>query len=122
MADVVAMLRDADRLREMAEVTFEEIALAPENSYQHFVRETDDAMAAAFHLEMRSPLPAYLPGEVEKIAVRNWGTLRRRAHRRANTLIYRALFKGLLGFMKPETRNYVHAHLRKFYRTITFRR
>ena len=122
MAEVVETLRDAERMSTLAENAFREVALAPQNSYRHFVKFTDRVMDDAFQPAMGRLGQPYRKGEVERIEATNFTTLRRRLHRSLNFFLYKAVFIVIMGWLAPEARTIAQAHLRNIYRTVTGRR
>lgn len=56
MTDVLAVLQNNDRLQEIADNTFNEVALNPENSYEYFITQFDSAVESCFIQAGRKPV------------------------------------------------------------------
>ena len=118
MDEVVEALSDASLVDEMADRTYNEVALAPENSYAAFVKDVDEQLARAFNSSMAASGPAY---RKEEIAWLRWFDLgsHRKGLRRA-ILIYGhfLVFRWLLCWVKPTVRERLDRRLRSYYRAI----
>ncbi len=118
MDEVVEALSDTSLVDEMADRTYNEVALAPENSYAAFVKDVDEQLAGAFNSSMAAGGPAY---RKEEIAWLRWGDLgsHQKGLRRA-ILIYGhfLVFRWLLCWVKPTVRERLDRRLRSYYRAI----
>lgn len=112
MSEVVALLRDPDRLAEIAERAYREVALNPVNHISHFVREFDRALERSLsHSGFRAAKP-YEAEEFKCAAAPDFATRRRLLQRRIIHAAYRLIFGRLLAKAPPGIREYTRRTLR----------
>lgn len=117
-SEVVTALADTERVNEIIEAAYREVACNPRNTFKAFVEKFDDAIASSFRIEQRALLPYLTDDEFEKLSTPGWRLRCRWIKRRIIESAYRFLFADLLGRARPETREKVHAWLRFFFRPI----
>jgi hypothetical protein len=121
MAEVVAVLRDPVRLREITDNAYREVACAEANSFRAFVRRIDAALDEALRPEMLSAAPRWTKEEFSRAAGYDLKTLRRRAFRAVAGTIYNLIFRHLLGRTSLAQRDRIHRRLLSMYNLVTFR-
>jgi len=115
MAEIVAVLRDPDRLTAITECAYREIALDPRYSFATAVKAADAAMEVALRPAMLSSVPPYGEAEFARIAAPDFKIRRRRAHRRLMQFLFRLIFSTLLRRASPAQRARVEWRLRRIY-------
>ena len=118
-AEIVAVLRDAERLTEITQRAYDEIALDPRYSFAHAVREADNAMEAALRPDMLSTAAPYRPAEFGRAAAPDLKTRRRRLHRRVVMFVHRLIFSKLLKWASPVRRDRLERRLRRLRGVLT---
>lgn len=118
MDQVVAVLRDPARCREIIECAYREVALDPENSFRAFVQKVDHALREAWRPEMAAAQACYGPKHFRLITALNPTTIRRRASRRLMTKLHWLVYGVILARMSPETRERLRPHIRRVYRAL----
>jgi hypothetical protein len=121
MDEVVAVLRDPARLREITDNAYREVACAETNSFRAFVGKVDDALDAALRPEMLSTAPRWTKEEFAKAATTDFKTIRRRVFRAVTTSIYSFIFRYLLGRASVQRRDRIHRRLLYVYTMLTAR-
>ncbi|MBM3489277.1 MAG: hypothetical protein FJX68_02335 [Alphaproteobacteria bacterium] len=105
MAEIAAALRDLPRCQAMVDCAYEEVALAPANSFRQHVAEVDAWLAEAWHDKRPSPAPGLADGALHRLQRPNFRQRRRNLQRwlyeHANLL----LFRHLLGAMPAARRD-----------------
>lgn len=122
MAEVVAVLRDDERVNLIVSQAYAEIARNPKWSFAQATRDVDTVIDGAIKAEMLSGKSPYSAGEFKALASSGFSTIRRRVQRAALVKINRVLFGVLLGRLDPVRRTKVHGTLRKLYNVVTFYR
>jgi hypothetical protein len=116
MAEVVAVLRDANRMEEIAQRAHREIALNPKYSFAHSISEADAAIEMVMTAEMLSKKPAYERAEYRKAIAVNFriraNRMKRRAELATRDVIYGSIFRVLLRSANPAQRDRIHERLR----------
>ena len=118
MEEVVATLGDASLIDNMTERAYEEVALAPENSYATFVEEVDKQLSGTFNLSMAASTRPYGKREIESLRWRQFRSHERRFRRAIILYGYFLVFRRLLGWVKPQIRERLDRRLRLLYRAI----
>ena len=118
MEEVVAALGDASLIDNMTERAYEEVALAPENSYATFVEEVDKQLSGTFNLSMAASTRPYGKREIESLRWRQFRSHERRFRRAIILYGYFLVFRRLLGWVKPQIRERLDRRLRLLYRAI----
>ena len=111
-AEVVAVLKDAARAREIIERAYREVACNPDNAFRAFVAKFDEVISAEFRADQSASLPYLCDRDFEAAASPGWGARRRWIIRNAVERCYRLLFSTVLGRARPETRELVQAWLK----------
>jgi hypothetical protein len=120
MAEIVAALRDGERLDAIAEAAYRDIALDPANSFASFVGLCDGEIEARFDPAMAASGHPYGAAEFGRLASWNATAIRRRLYRRYSMLLNFLLLKVLLGWAGPERRGRLVKQLRMVYNLVTF--
>lgn len=119
--DVVAALRDPERMEEITSRAYDEIANNPAYSFEQAVRDVDaviDRTITGIHLSQK---PAYSVSEFDR--VKTTATTRWRQFRRAViTALNMFVMKGVLGRLDPVRRTRAQATLRRIYNAVTLYR
>jgi hypothetical protein len=115
MDEVVAVLRDPARWREITDHAFDEIACDERNSFRAFVRTVDAALREAWRPEMRAAKTCYQPAKFRLIAAWNLTNLRRRTTRNIIAKLHWLVFGGLMGWMSPAARDRAEPHVKRIY-------
>ena len=118
MEEVVAALGDASLIDNMTERAYEEVALAPQNSYATFVEEVDKQLSGTFNLSMAATTRPYSQREIESLCLRQFRSHERRFRRRIILYGHFLVFRRLLGWVKPQIRERLDRRLRLLYRAI----
>lgn len=118
-AEVVAVLRDAERVAEISRRAYDEIALNPLYSFGHAVRGADQAMEAALRPEMLSRAAPYRAAEFERLAAPDLTTRLRRLHRRVMQFLRVLIFSKLLKSASPVRRDRIERRLRRIRGVLT---
>jgi hypothetical protein len=110
--EVVSVLRNPERIIEITNTAYHEVACAENNGFRTMVREFDQAIADASVRCNAALLPAYTDGQLEQIRSRrsilgNWLRLRRWLFITAYFLFFRVL----LGWMAEDRRDRIHRRL-----------
>jgi hypothetical protein len=110
--DVVSVLRNPERIIEITNHAYEEVACAEHNSHRAIVREFDQVIGEASVLCKPALLPSYTDGQLERIRSRrsvlgHWLQLRRWLFHTA----YLFFFGGVLGWMAEDRRDHIHRWL-----------
>jgi hypothetical protein len=118
MDQVVEILRDPARCREITDRAYREVALDPKNSFETFVRLVDRVLREAWRPEMAAQGASYGMGHFRLITALNPTTIRRRASRRLMAKLHWLVYGVVLGRMSPETRERLRPHIRRVYRAL----
>lgn len=118
--EVVSVLRNPDRIREITGRAYDEVACAGRNSFRAMVNDFDQAIAKAGLRCDRANRTPYVPEELARLASRrslsaSWLRLRRSLF---NTF-YFFLFRGLLRWAGEGLRDRVHRRLMRALGTIS---
>lgn len=120
MDDVVAVLRDPDRLAAITDAAYNEVAKADANSFRAFVAKVDQAIEERFAPQMLSAGPRWTAASFSQAVGYDLKTLRRRVYRWAVHNAYNLVFRRALGWASPAQRDRIHRHLRQIYNFLTF--
>jgi hypothetical protein len=120
MDEVVAVLRDLARVRQITDTAYREVACAEKNTFGAFARKVDEAMEAALRPEMLSIAPRWTQHDFDNAVGYDFKTRRRRASRAMVDTSYRFVFGQLLGWASIEQRNRIHRRLRSVYNSLKF--
>lgn len=115
MAEVVAQLRDPQRLAAIADCAYREVALNPVNHISHFVREFDRALEKSLELSSHRASRPYQPHEFCRAAAPDFATRRRLLQRRMIHAAYRLIFGILLAKAPAGLREYARRKLRNLF-------
>ena len=118
MDEVVSALGDGSLIDEMTERAYDEVALAPENSYAAFVEDVDRQFARALSPSMAASDPAYGNREIAWLRWRDLGSHRKRLWRAILVYGHFLVFRWLLGWANPSVRQRLDSWLRSHYRAI----
>lgn len=121
MDEVVAVLRDPVRLREITDNAYREVACAEANSFRAFVRLVDKGLDEALKVEMLSQAPRWTKAEFAQAAGTDFKTLRRRVYRAVAGTLYSFIFRHLLGWTSLAQRDRIHHRLLFIYNLLRFR-
>ncbi len=115
MDEVIAVLRDPARCREITECAYREVALDPRNSFRAFVQKVDAALLEAWRPEMRAAKQCYSVHRFRWVAAMNPTTLKRRAYRQVASKMHWLIYGAALGWMSPAMRDRIQPHVRRVY-------
>ena len=102
----------------MTERAYEEVALAPENSYSAFVDKVDKQLAGAFNPSMAASTRPYNKQEIESLRWRQFRSHQKRLRRAILYYGHLLVFRKFLGWLKPQIRERLDRRLRLLYRAI----
>jgi hypothetical protein len=119
-AEVVAVLKDGTRARQIIEAAYCEVACNPQNMFQAFVDQFDGVIERTFRPDQKAALAALGNHEFAALSAPGWVARRRWVTRRIQELSHRFVFAILLGHARPETRETVQSWLRYLGRPIRF--
>ena len=111
--EVVSVLRSPERIRQITDCAYGEVACAEANSFRAMVREFDGVILDASVHCSRAPLPSYTDQQIMVVGSRrslraNWLRLRRWLFNAA----YFFLFRGLLRWLPEDRRDRIQRWLR----------
>jgi hypothetical protein len=112
LADVLAVLRDPARAEAIIACAHAEIACNPVYGFPAHVAHVDAMLAECFKPAMAAAHPPLSDAAFAAAARPGFTTRRRLVQRRVIDAAYRAVFRGLLGGVAPETRERIHGRLR----------
>jgi hypothetical protein len=121
MAEVVAVLRDPERIERIVEQAYHEVARNPIWSFAQAVYDVDLTIDEAIKPEMLSCKAPYTAAEFGRASV-TMMTIQRRARRTVYATALRFLFRGIFGRLDPVQRTHLHGRLRKVYNVLTLYR
>lgn len=113
MAEVVATLRDPNKMAAITEAAYQEVALNPVNHFSHFVREFDQALSVALPHHRQALNPPYDDDTFAAAITPDFATRRRLWQRRVLHATHRLVFGVLLANADEGTREFVRRHLRR---------
>ena len=118
--EVVSVLRSPERIRQITDCAYEEVACAESNSFRAMVREFDSVIVdASVQCSPAACLPPYTDRQIEELGSRRgvragWLQFRRWAF----TAVYFLLFRDLLRWAAEDRRDRVQQWLRARLKTI----
>jgi hypothetical protein len=121
MDEVVAVLRDPARLREITDNAYREVACAEANSFRAFVRKVDESLEKALRPEMLSTAPRWTAGDFAEAQGFDFKTLRRRTYRAVSGAIHSLIFRYLFGWASVTQRDRIHRRLLYMYNILVGR-
>jgi hypothetical protein len=111
MDEVVAVLRDPARAEKIIEAAYQEVALNPAYSFHTHVQTVDDVIASEHARKGRPLVPRYTVPEFAAATLPSLRYRRRVWQRRLLGLTYVIVFKRMLGFVRPQTRDVIQTYL-----------
>lgn len=113
MEEVVAILRDPERLQGIVDAAYYEVAQNPANQFAQLVSEFDHAMDSGVGQLGRPRADGYSPSEFGKAARPHWRTHWSKLKRSVFQQLHRFILGVLLAMASEETRDRIQWHLRK---------
>lgn len=111
MAEVVSVIRDPERAKQIIDRAYREIACNPAHSFANSVRRFDEEVSRA--TAGRAPALAYDDETFSAASRGDFRTQRRRLQRAAWLAGYRGLFRGALGLLPEQQRDAIQGQLKR---------